>query len=126
MASLSSISSGADVGPMGYFGPETHLVKCNGGYPKCHKWKFMQHKLCPACRYAFACRERPLTERQKAVIGLYASGLTIKEIGHELKVSPKTIEFHIAVCRRKLKVKASVFLVHYALKNNLVPNHFTT
>lgn len=126
MAILSTMHSGCLAGPEGYFGPETYLIKCEGGFPKCHKWKFKKHKFCPACRHAYAFRERPLTNRQKTVIGLYAGGMTVKEIAYELKVSPKTIEFHIAVSRTKLKVKTSIFLVHYALQNNLVPNHFAT
>ncbi|WP_037599898.1 helix-turn-helix transcriptional regulator [Streptacidiphilus rugosus] len=45
-----------------------------------------------------------LTEREQAVAHLATQGLTNQEIGHELFVSPKTVEYHLSHVYAKLSV----------------------
>ena len=58
-------------------------------------------------------RERyaQLSEREREVLGLIVSGLTNKEIGRALNVSPRTIETHRANLFAKLEIDALAQLV---------------
>ena len=43
-----------------------------------------------------------LTSRQQEVVELIAQGLGRKEVAAELKVSPKTVEYHVAKAKESL------------------------
>ncbi len=62
-------------------------------------------------------RERyaQLTEREREVLGLMVAGLTNKEIGRALELSPRTVETHRAHVFAKLQVDSLAQLIrHYA------------
>ena len=44
----------------------------------------------------------PLSEREREVLGLLASGKTNREVAAELYVSPGTVKAHVAAIYRKL------------------------
>ncbi len=56
-------------------------------------------------------RYAQLSEREREVLGLIVSGLTNKEIGRALNVSPRTIETHRANLFAKLEIDALAQLV---------------
>jgi len=60
------------------------------------------------------------TTRQRQVLQLLAEGKTMKEIGHALKISPKTIESHKYEIMRTYGLKTTAELVRYAVRNKLV------
>jgi len=62
-----------------------------------------------------------LTPRERDVLGFVVKGYTSKQIASALCLSPRTIDHHRARLRRKFKMKNTVDLVNFALKNNLVP-----
>lgn len=51
---------------------------------------------------------RILSIRERQVLGLLAEGLTIKQVGRALSVSPRTAETHVAGLYRKLSVQTRV------------------
>jgi DNA-binding CsgD family transcriptional regulator len=55
------------------------------------------------------------------VLGYVVKGYTSKQIASALCLSPRTIDHHRARLRRKFKMKNTVDLVNFAIKNNLVP-----
>lgn len=56
-----------------------------------------------------------LTEREREVLGLIVAGLTNKEIGRALDVSPRTVETHRANLFAKLEAESLAQLIrHYA------------
>jgi DNA-binding NarL/FixJ family response regulator len=63
-----------------------------------------------------------LTSRQREVLQLIAEGQNTKQIGHILKVSPKTVEYH----RMKMMASLNLFdipsLVRFALRAGLIPS----
>jgi DNA-binding NarL/FixJ family response regulator len=61
-----------------------------------------------------------ITPRQREVLQLLAQGKTMKEIGHILNISPKTIESHKYELMRSLGLKTTAELVRYAVRNKLV------
>ena len=46
--------------------------------------------------------ERVLSDREQEVARLVLDGLTHKEVGAQLYISPKTVEHHVAKIRQKL------------------------
>lgn len=59
-----------------------------------------------------------LSDRELEVFQLIGEGKTMKEIGDELNLSPKTIEVHRAHIREKLKVTSAAELISYAARWN--------
>jgi two-component system, LuxR family, response regulator FixJ len=65
-----------------------------------------------------AARQRyaGLTEREREVLGLIIEGLTNKEIGRAMAVSPRTVETHRANLFEKLEAPSLAQLIrHYAV-----------
>jgi len=60
-----------------------------------------------------------LTERQRDVLRLLARGLSMKEVGSELNLTPRTVAFHKYRMMQVLKIKSSAELVRYAVMNHL-------
>lgn len=61
-----------------------------------------------------------LTEREKEVLALLATGLSNVEIGKKLYRSPRTVEKHVSSLLRKTETSNRAELIRFALKNHLV------
>lgn len=61
-----------------------------------------------------------LTEREREVIRLVATGRNNREISQELFISEKTVKTHISNIMGKLNLEHRTQLAIYAIKNNLV------
>jgi DNA-binding NarL/FixJ family response regulator len=61
-----------------------------------------------------------LSDREYQVLCLIASGKRVKDIADTLALSVKTISTHRARILRKMGMRNSAQLTHYAIKNNLV------
>ncbi len=57
-----------------------------------------------------------LSDRELEVFQLIGRGLTMKEIGQELHLSPKTVEVHRASIRQKLRITSAAELISYAAR----------
>ena len=57
----------------------------------------------------------PITKREKEIIELLAHGLSEKEIGEKLFISPKTVNNHLDNIRKKTGVSKNIELVAYYL-----------
>jgi len=64
--------------------------------------------------------QTPLSSQEVDIVQLIAAGLTNKEIGQELFLSPNTVKFHISNIMRKLDVKRRAEVVHKATSNDLI------
>ncbi len=60
-----------------------------------------------------------LTEREKEILNLIASGLTNKQIANKLYISIKTVETHRNRILQKLGVHTTADLVRYAIQSGL-------
>ncbi|MDX8339536.1 response regulator transcription factor [Draconibacterium sp. IB214405] len=63
---------------------------------------------------------RKITEREMAVLKLFAHGSSYKQIGEELNISPRTVESHKNNILAKLELGSLKELIAYAVKNNIV------
>lgn len=61
-----------------------------------------------------------LTERETEVLKLFAEGLTYKEIGNKLFISPRTVESHKNNILNKLELKSSTDMIKFAIKHQLI------
>jgi DNA-binding NarL/FixJ family response regulator len=61
----------------------------------------------------------PLTNRERTIVQLVATGQTNKKIARSLGISIKTVETHRAAVMRKLTLSSSAQLVRYAVRNGL-------
>jgi RNA polymerase sigma factor (sigma-70 family) len=61
-----------------------------------------------------------LSERERQVLELLARGMTNKEIGLQLGLSPKTIARHRERIMGKLDLHSRTALVRYAIKTGLI------
>lgn len=60
-----------------------------------------------------------LSEREVQVLKLIANGVTNKEIGEKLFISPKTVEAHRNNILKKLELKSTADLIKFAIAKNL-------
>lgn len=60
-----------------------------------------------------------LTKREKEILQLVVDGLTSREMAEKLNLSPRTVDHHRANLLRKSKMKNSVDLVNFAVRNGL-------
>ncbi len=65
----------------------------------------------------------PLTEREREVLTLIAEGMTSREIGEQLVVSPKTVDRHRENIMSKLNLHSRVELVKYAIARGMIDTH---
>jgi len=70
-------------------------------------------------RMAKSTDTNPLTDRERQVLQLVARGLTYKELGNELTISPKTVENHVRNILGKLHLSRRSDLVRYAVEHGL-------
>lgn len=61
-----------------------------------------------------------ISEREKEVIRLIGDGLSIKEIGDKLCISPRTVETHKKNLLEKLELDNTVALVKYGIKHRII------
>jgi DNA-binding NarL/FixJ family response regulator len=61
-----------------------------------------------------------LTGREKQILALVVDGHTSKDIAAKLNLSPRTVDHHRSSLLRKFKMKNSVDLVNYAVRNGYV------
>lgn len=64
--------------------------------------------------------EEPLTPREREVLQLVAEGHSNKGIAERLFISPKTVEAHKEHIVRKLGIRGSAELIHYAIRKGLI------
>ncbi len=62
-----------------------------------------------------------LTERQEIVIKKLASGSNVKTVAQEMRIHPKTVDYHRSVAMRKLGLKSIVELAHFGIARLGVP-----
>ena len=60
-----------------------------------------------------------LSEREREVLQHVARGLTYKDIGEELFISPKTVENHVRNILGKLRLTRKQELIRYALEHGI-------
>ena len=60
-----------------------------------------------------------LTNREISVLKMFCKGLTYKEIGSNLNISPRTVESHKKNILKKLNINSTAEMVQYAIQNNL-------
>ena len=60
-----------------------------------------------------------LTPRQREVLKLRAEGLSVKECASTMRVSPKTVEFHLALVQARLGFRDIALLTQWALKHRV-------
>lgn len=65
-------------------------------------------------------RRNILTEREISILKLFCQGLTYKEIGKQLFISPRTVETHKKNILTKLRLKSTAEMVKYAFHNRLI------
>lgn len=61
-----------------------------------------------------------LTNREKEIVGLIASGMTNKEIAENLCISVKTVDTHRTRIMKKMKAKNTACLVRFAINTGLL------
>lgn len=61
-----------------------------------------------------------LSDREFQVMGLLASGKTVKEIAKELSLSPKTISTYRTRLMDKMNMRTNAELIHYAMRNKMM------
>jgi two-component system, NarL family, response regulator NreC len=61
-----------------------------------------------------------LTPREREVFHLCAEGLSNRDVGSRLCISPRTAETHRATAMRKLGLKSHTDMVRYALRRGLI------
>jgi DNA-binding NarL/FixJ family response regulator len=66
------------------------------------------------------CANDGLTDRQVEILSMIARGMSSKEIGYELGLSPKTVDVHRARIMERLQVRDIASLTRYAVRRGLV------
>ncbi|MGQ7870106.1 LuxR C-terminal-related transcriptional regulator [Sunxiuqinia sp. sy24] len=64
--------------------------------------------------------DQSLSDREISVLKLFCRGLTYKEIGNKLCISPRTVETHKQNILSKLKMKSTVDMVKYAFHHQIL------
>ena len=60
-----------------------------------------------------------LTGREREVVRRLAAGRGLKQIAHEMRLSPSTVATYRGRALTKLKLKTTAELIHYAMENDL-------
>ncbi len=64
--------------------------------------------------------QKPLSEREKEVLTLYARGLNYNSIAQKLSISPSTVRKHTENIYKKLQVHNKMEAVQKAIKLNII------
>jgi DNA-binding NarL/FixJ family response regulator len=67
-----------------------------------------------------AMLESVLTEREREVLALLATGLTVQQVGRRLGISPRTVETHVTKLYRKLGVRGRLQAISRAAALGLI------
>ncbi|MBN1630426.1 MAG: response regulator transcription factor [Thermoleophilia bacterium] len=59
------------------------------------------------------CDQEPLSQRQNDVLALVAQGLSYKEVGAHICLSPRTVKYHMAEIMRKLHLQNRAQVLAY-------------
>lgn len=62
----------------------------------------------------------PLTERERQILVMIASGSTNRDIAQSLGLSPKTVESHRNRIMQKLHIHRAAELIRYAVRRNII------
>jgi len=63
---------------------------------------------------------KSLSDRELEIIRLFSDGLSFKEIGEKLFISPRTVESHKNNILEKLELRNTIELVRYAFKSGII------
>jgi DNA-binding NarL/FixJ family response regulator len=63
---------------------------------------------------------RELSARQREVLQLLAEGYSMKEVGAQLNLTPRTVAFHKYQMMQQLDLKSTAELIQYAVKHHVV------
>jgi DNA-binding NarL/FixJ family response regulator len=63
-----------------------------------------------------------LTPRQREILQLLAEGRSAKQIGWELGISGRTVEFHKYQMMELLQFQTGADLIHFAIRHGIVPS----
>ena len=61
-----------------------------------------------------------LTARQREVVQLVAEGRSMKEVGHILNITPRTVAFHKYRIMEQLNIKTTAELIQFAIRQHIV------
>lgn len=61
-----------------------------------------------------------LTQREREVLALVATGMSAKEVARELGIAPRTVERHIDHIRLKTRTRNRSHLVAFAISEGLI------
>lgn len=86
--------------------------------------KYVSHALAEKLLLDFSAKQgtpqhEQLSKRELQVLSLIASGKSVKEVGHELNLSVKTISTHRVRILKKMGMKHNAELIRYALDHGL-------
>lgn len=97
-----------------------HKLENGEDYIKSDIWNILKDHLRSGSSGLFSARLKPiLSEREKDVAKLFCEGLSYKEIGNRLNISPRTVESHRNNILSKLELNSLTDLIKYSLKNSL-------
>lgn len=63
---------------------------------------------------------KTLTDRQRELLQLFASGASMKEAAATLRLSPRTVAFHKYKMMKQIDVRSTAELIRYAVERHLV------
>lgn len=64
--------------------------------------------------------ESALSPRQLQVLTMLCEGLSAKEVGAQLRIGQRTVEFHRYAIAQKVGLNSMVLLVRWAIRNKLI------
>ena len=73
----------------------------------------------PAADQQPAPRPRGLTDREVDVLGLVAGGMTSAEVGQQLFLSPRTVDWHLSSIYTKLGVRSRTEAARFAINHGI-------
>lgn len=83
-------------------------------------WELLKDVLRSRKSLKISSEDKPLlTKREITVLKEVCKGLTFKEIGKNLNISPRTVETHKKNIATKLELKTTAEIIRYAMENNL-------
>lgn len=116
-----TILQGLDVGVVGFLpkdaNPEEVLSAIDKAY---YEELYVAPKVLPVFHQALRQKDQQLSKREIEIIQWIAHGLTHKEIGEKLCISPRTVEAHRNNILQKLHIGTVPELVSYAVKSGMI------
>lgn len=95
-----------------------HVLRNGGEYFKKKVWEIFRSAI---QKRKYQKRDQHiLTDREIAVLRLFSRGLSYKEIGASLNISPRTVETHKRNILSKLKINTTADMVRYAYRNQIL------